>query len=197
MITIGVTPKAAYWADLANPSRRLEQEAAPDDGQWIRVRALTRQVETAVSVAAFRAVPVRDQDEAEEVFQTRAIAAFQELGFGDLLGKLGVEATASAVVDALQLRALGRALLLDWAGITDEEGEALPFEPTLIAPAMDNPAFAAAFNAAIRAPFARLGREKNGSAPLANISAPGVESDAGDAASQEMPAARADASSIQ
>lgn len=192
MIIIGDLPRAPYWASLTGP---LLIKDKPGKGPWMKVRPFSRPYETAAITAARRAVPQRDQDETEESYRLRAIGVYEELGYGDILRSLGVEAAVAAAVDDLTLKALGRALIVDWSGLVDEDGKPLELTPEHIAAALGDRDVAAGFERAIRAPRARLEREKNGSAPSPDTSATAALSDARDAGSPAMPAAGADASS--
>lgn len=75
-------------------------------------------------------------------------------------------------------KAVARRVIVEWEGVGDEAGEALPVSPEGIDALMDLHRICEAFNARVIWPYLELQREKNASAPSPDGTSAGAEATA-------------------
>lgn len=117
----------------------------------------------AAELAAWRAVPVPDQDESDEDFALRAAPMMEALGFTDVIKRAGLSDGIQAAVQALDLVKMVQMHIRSWEHFGDQE-TGQPIEPTpqaVQALILGHPVIARRIEREINAALGRVVREGN------------------------------------
>jgi len=101
----------AFWIDLPGLA-----DAKTGAVPRVKTYPWSNAAQMAAKTSAVLALPIKGEQELEEVWRARMEGALRDLGYGPLL-KLGVAAASAAALDDLTRKALARALILEFDGL--------------------------------------------------------------------------------
>lgn len=161
MIRLGVSGKVSEPEWLEFPAFATGEGEGRQVPAWL-LDPPTLAHERAARSIARRAVPGRDEGESDEAYLERLRETVAAWGATLPEGRLDLEARVSGAVSAIALTAMAEALIRDWRGFGDDEGEAIEPSSLAIQAAMRQVSIANRFEAWLSGKLA--GRQAEGNA---------------------------------